>query len=180
MSAFLSTVSAPPGGEWFWEDDEAFIHSPSYHDTLVELARYFRMKGIAKDPAAALAEHMCPRMPRGFCRGTVPSAGPTLAELLARTEEHCADKRMQDAGTVQRRLEVCAKCPKCTKPTCIPCRGVDMEVYRMFGGRRPPVPADRKSGVCSCFGVFTMALASVDDGAPNPPDLPDTCWRNNP
>lgn len=179
MSRFARTMSAPPGGEWFWEDGETFIHSPSYADAVDALARHFRAKGIQRDPASALAEHMCPRMPRGFCIGaTQAQSGPTLSELLTRTRDICLGARMQDAATAQRRLERCASCPKCSHPTCVPCRGVDAQIYEMFEGRRPPVPADRKSGVCDCFTVFAMALATVDDKVPDPPDLPDTCWRN--
>ena len=179
MTGFRSTLSTPPGGEWFWDDGDAFIHSRSYQDAVDALARHFREKGVAKDPAVALAEYMCARMPPGFCRGAAGSREPTLAELVEATRAACDGRPLADAVTIQRRLEACAACGKCTRPVCVPCRGVDAAVYGFFGGRRPPVPADRKSGVCSVFGAFAMGLASVDGAQATPSgDVPDACWRN--
>jgi len=125
-----------------------------------------------------MAEYMCPRMPRGFCRGnTVSGTEPTVADLVKSTADACAWKVLEDSVTVQRRIEQCESCPKCTHPVCVTCRNVDKAVYSMFGGRRPPLALDAKSGVCSCDNTFVMGVASVKhekalEGAP------DSCWRN--
>lgn len=45
MTAFPNTMATPPGGEWFWEDRDVFIHSPSYRDAIDQIAKHFRDKG---------------------------------------------------------------------------------------------------------------------------------------
>ena len=180
--AFASIVSAPPGGEWFWEDKDVFIHTATYQGAIDAIRKHFNEHGITRNPVTALAEYMCPRMPRGFCTGDFSSKEePTVAKLLENTQEICRDRTTETIDVIQHRLDICAKCNKCARPTCISCRQIDQKIYLMLKGRRAPLPLDRTSGVCACCGAFTMALASVQfkqgeslEGAP------DTCWRNRP
>lgn len=180
MSAFQNTMSAPPGGEWFWEDKETFIHSPSYSDVIDAIRRRFREKGVSRDPAEALAEYMCPRMPRGFCRGAFArmKSEPKVSDYVNATIRKCLGRDVEDVATIQRRLEVCDTCPKCRRPTCVTCRGIDKAIYKVFEGRRAVLALDPRSGVCSCDGTFTMGVASVRQDGSALEGAPDTCWRN--
>ena len=178
MTAFPNTMTTPPGGEWFWEDRDVFIHSRSYHDVIDAMRRHFREKGITKDPAEALADYMCPRMPRGFCHGRSDDPVLTLDQIVRNTIDLCRGLPLEMVDTVRRRLEKCAACDMCDHPVCVTCRGVDKRIYEAFGGRRAPLDADRKSGVCRVCGAFVMGLVSVRhdkalEGAP------ESCWRND-
>lgn len=177
---FSSTVSAPPGGKWFWEDGKVLFESASYHEVVDRMRRYFLDNGIDKSAEAALAEYMCPRMPSGFCRGFDGSRRKTAREILADTERVCAGKQLETIDVVERRLEKCAKCPKCDHSICVTCRRIDDLIYKMFDGRRCRLILDKVSGVCTCAGAYSMAVASLcfDKNSPAWEGVPATCWRN--
>lgn len=173
-------MTAPPGGVWFWEDGEHLVSTPSYQEAVDQLRSILAEKGDARSPAEALAEYMCPRMPRGFCRGYTGPRAESSSALLDRAKPY-ADKPLAPANTVLTRLEVCAKCPKCRRDVCVTCRRLDEAVYGLFGNRRPALPPDRRSGVCACAGTLAMVVASVRYGEDEPlwEGTPSTCWRNS-
>lgn len=178
MASFRSTVTTPPGGLWFWEDGEHLVSTPSYQDALDRIRAILSEKGDHRSPVEALAEYMCPRMPRGFCIGSGTSGKATLGRLFENAIPYFA-KGLAMANIIQSRLDRCASCPNCRHDVCLTCHDIPKKVYGMFGGRRPSLPADPKSGRCSCAGTFAMVVSSVLYS----PDeevwegTPSTCWR---
>lgn len=174
-------MSAPPGGEWFWEDKDVFVHSASYQDAVDQVRRHLREKGIDKDPAEAIAEFMCPRMPRGFCAGPLAEAPsqPAVQDYVNATVSVCMGRDLEDIATVQRRMAVCASCPKCSHPVCVTCHNIDKALYSFFNGRRAELPEDAKSGVCGCTQAFVLGTATVkyEKDEPAWEGTPDSCWR---
>lgn len=169
---------APPGGVWFWEDGDHFVSSPSYQEAVDRVRAILAEKGDGRSPSEALAEYMCPRMPRGFCTGFTGTRAESAGEILRKALPY-ADRGLAMANVIQSRLDACAACPMCRRDTCIVCRHVDKAIYGLFRGRRPPLPADRKSGVCMCAGTYAMAIASVLYPSDEPVwrGTPKTCWR---
>lgn len=173
-------MTTPPGGVWFWEDGEHLVSTPSYQEAVDQLRSILAEKGDARSPAEVLAEYMCPRMPRGFCRGYTGPRAESSSALLDRAKPY-ADEPLAPANVVLSRLEVCAKCPKCRRDVCVTCRCLDEAVYGLFGNRRSALPPDRRSGVCACARTLAMVVASVryGEGEPLWEGTPSTCWRNS-
>lgn len=179
MSAtFRSTVTAPPGGVWFWESDGAFVSSTSYRDAIDRIRTALLAKGDRTDPRDALADYMCPRIPPGFCSGY---SGPRAKVHRDYLEEAAKLRgmRIADAMTISSRLDRCATCPACEHTVCLGCRGIDDRVRLLFGGRRAILPQDRHSGLCGPAGTYAMAVASVvyPVGDRVWEGTPGSCWR---
>lgn len=180
MTGFSNTLSAPPGGVWFWEDGDVSVSSPSYDEAVALVGRALRAKGSSKSPDLALAEYMCPRMPRSFCRGYVGPSLPTHADFL-RVAQSYASMPVESSDVIADRLDRCLSCPKCLFSVCVRCHGIDERVRLLFGGRRAIISQDPKSGLCQCAGTYAMVVASVayGEGDKTWEGTPSTCWRNS-
>ena len=179
MITVPSTVSAPPGGVWFWQDASHCIAGPRLDDVAVQVGRVLRGAGDRSDPVQAVLKYMAPRMPRGWAKGWKGSPEPTVGDYLARAAK-VASLPVARPDVIKSRLARCARCKACIRPVCMPCLHIPDRVVSFFAGRRPPLPADAKSGVCRCAGTFCMAVCSVMYGADGDrwPDMPAGCWRN--
>lgn len=176
---FRSTMSAPPGGEWFWGDANHFVSGPDYHTVLGQVRDILKSIGSDKSPEQALMEFMCPRMPRGFCYGFAGQTAVTAADYMDAAKPYFS---MPVAMTddIERRMAKCLSCPKFSgNDLCLTCRKLDEAIYAGFGGRRVRLPGDRRSGICKCAGTFNMVTASVlyNDKAVVWEGTPPDCWR---
>ena len=171
-------MAAPPGGLWFWEDGDHLVSTPSDQEAIDQIRAILVEKGDKRSPSDALAEYMCPRMPRGFCMNFTGPSVETTRDLIDRALPY-ASRNLAMANIIQTRLDRCASCPMCRHDTCISCRRIAPDIYALFGGRRPSLPADRKSGVCKCAGTYAMAVASVlySSDEQTWEGTPTTCWR---
>lgn len=173
--------SAPPGGKWIWSDPDHYVEAFTYDEAVDTI---MSETGCSRSTAMELlGEYMCSHMPEGFCYGDAPDdlRGATVPYYLNRASEYV---ELPDA-TVDKiidRMTVCLQCPMHRRDFCIGCTRAHKHIYRMFDGRRAPLPGDLKSGVCACAGTLEMVVASVEypDGAPEwtMAPVPETCWRN--
>ena len=177
MISVPSTMSAPPGGVWFWQDHDHSFSSPNLEIVAGEVGRVLRAMGDRRDPEQAVFEYMAPRMPRGWATGYTGPARQTLSSAVLNARPYFS-RPVDRVDRIMARMDACARCPKRERPFCLTCHGIPQMVYGEFDGRRGPVPQDRFSGVCTCAGTFDMVVASVmyGDGAVWP-DTPSTCWR---
>lgn len=180
MTVFSNTLSAPPGGLWFWEDGDVAVSTPSYEEAVRLVGYALRAKGSTESPDAALAAYMCPRMPRSFCRGYSGPQLPTHADFLREARKY-AEFPLETSDVIAARLDRCRTCPRCSHSECLHCYGIDERVRLLFNGRRAIISQDRKSGVCQCAGTYAMAVASVAYSDKNQvwEGTPSTCWRNS-
>lgn len=182
MARFRNILSVPPGGVWFWESREHFVAEPDYATAVEKLRAILAEEGSSESPEDALARHMCPRMPRGFCSGGGPSETPgedTATTYLYNAAPYFS-KPVALVDDIERRYGVCASCPKFAESvTCFSCRHLDHVINAKFHGRRVLLPEDASTGVCTCAKTFNMVTASVtyDKDEAVWEGAPPTCWR---
>lgn len=177
MTNFRTTMMTPPNGEYVFEHGGERIAARTWIEFLPLMKGLMARQGLTGSPVSLAAAYMCPFLPDWFCTSggvkTVPmdSARKAASPLF---KLHV----VTPAETV-RRLEACRACPCHSRQVCLTCTGIASWILSSFGGRRPALPDDRISGICTCAGTFEMAVASVDERElPAWTDVPDCCWRN--
>lgn len=185
MSWYVPSVSyAPPGGKWFWGDDDHYVESTDYAEAVSRITAAIRCSW--GDAERKLLDYVCPRV-EGFClkrdaaEGTfkrVPKTKRTVEELLKNAQPYTT-RPDAPANEIMRRMEVCTKCPKWERTFCLGCAKVCSAVYEIFKGRRMKLPGDVRSGICCCADTFDMVVSSVDYRPDDPvwEGTPETCWR---
>lgn len=177
---FKSLFSRPPSGCYEYGLDGVVV-SDRYKAGICAKVRSLRAsKGLDTlgDGFAYVMEYMCPSLPDGFCTTPSPVKVLQAEEIKTRT---AALFRLPCAtfDDVNSRLSVCVSCPKnIVRGFCLTCTGLLTWIYRGYGGRRPPCPADAATGACACDRMLTAAVATaasfpLTDGA----EYPAGCWR---
>lgn len=179
MISVASTLSAPPGGAWFWQDGDHFLTGSDFMELATRVGAVLRAKGDASDPQQAILEHMAPRMPRGWAKGYDGPQEPTAGDMLRTARKIAAGHQVARADVIMRRMSVCASCPAMERKICLVCMHIPEKAVALFGGRRAPLPCDAKSGVCSCAKTFCMAVCTAMYPGEEPvwPGTPGSCWR---
>ena len=173
--------SAPPGGKWVWSDPDHHIEAFGYEEAVDRIMA--EMKCDRRKAMNLLGEYMCRHMPEGFCYGTSSDEprGASIPYYLDRARPYLSLPEATVDKIVER-MDACLQCPMHRRDFCIGCTRAHKVLYKMFDGRRPPLPGDLKSGACACADTFEMAIASVEyhEGAPEwtSAPVPETCWRN--
>lgn len=167
----------PPGGEFFFEHGGERISARTWPEFLPKMRDMISRHGLTGTPLDLAARHMCPKLPAWYCtEGGVQVTSTDIARANARD---LFSRHVVNPAEIARRLSVCRACPKHSRTVCLTCTGISQWILSSFGGRRPPLPEDRMSGMCGCAKTFEMAAASVDvRGLPEWKDTPATCWRN--
>lgn len=176
---FASIHNPSPVGRWFYEVGGERVEGPTWYSIQHRVEALMAKHGVQGDPETVVAEYMCPQLPEWFCRGV----GPARANAVRRQE--ALDNAVKffkmpvvPPMEIERRLEICRRCPRHEGAVCLTCTGILDWIKRAFGGRRPSVDMDKISRMCSCERTFESVLASVDFGDAAPPDdAPDSCWR---
>ena len=176
---FSSTAFVPPGGSWFFQIGEDRVSTSVYGIAVSRVADLLAKHGVKADPAQALADFMCPRMPAWFCTGSTPHSPVITVKEACEAARPYFSRRLLPVDLVTKRMEACQACPRHRRDFCLHCNGLDEWISDGFRGRRPALPADAASGCCTCAGTMEAVIASVEyeDGEPAWKDAPDTCWR---
>ena len=170
-------MSTPPGGEWFFEHGGERISAPTWFTFLLKMKDLMARHGIEGTPLDVAAAFMCPQMPEWFC--TSGGVKVTSSDRAKANAKPYFGMYVSTPTDVASRLSACARCPRHQRTVCLTCTGVLDWIARSFGGRRPRLPEDRMSGICSCAETYESVVASVDPrGLPEWKDVPDCCWRN--
>lgn len=172
-----STV--PPTGKWEFQLGDDRYESPVYDLVLRHTGEILAKHGLKIPAAQALADYMCPRLPKWMCTGRGPHLDLLLAKEAQKEAYSYFVRQMETVDVIMRRMEVCTTCPKHRRDFCLHCGGYDTWIYDGFGGRRTRLPPDDASGCCSCARTFEAAIASVTYSAEEPvwEGAPKTCWR---
>jgi hypothetical protein len=176
---FRSTMTVPPGGEWFWGDQNHYVSDPDFHTAVEKVRSVLKEIGSTVSPEVAMLEYMCPRMPRGFCYGFEGPAAVTASDYLGSAAPYF---KMPVAlvDDIVHRIEKCKSCPMFDgNDLCLTCRHLDDVIYTKFDGRRVRLPGDRRTGICKCAKTFNMVVASVvyPENSEVWEGTPPTCWR---
>lgn len=181
QSRFVSVMTPPPGGKFFYEVNGERVEAATWPEMQPKAAALMAKNGIEGPVEWAVASYMCPSMPDWYCRGV---AGRTVVrdrEAVVAAEQYFR-KPLVPFDTVSDRLRACSECQKHSREgACITCSGRLAWILARFGGRRfrPKVLEDELSGVCTCARTFEAVIASVSYGEDEEcwEGAPDTCWR---
>lgn len=170
----------PDGYEFAIGDDK--VTGRTAAEILPKVRRLLATHGVSAPAEIALAEYMCPRMPRHMavmlCQGDMPAKPKQV--LPREALDNCAtyvNRPIVPFDVIQRRIGVCSTCPRHERNWCITCTGAFTQIQQMMKGRRPMLPADRFSGVCGCAKAYEAVVCSVEHEGEPWPDTPETCWR---
>lgn len=177
-AAIRSFMVPPPGGEYFCMSGDIRISGPDWHSFRPRVAEFMMARGISGSPEQFVAACMCPYMPDWYCVNVFGSR-PVRMDEAKREALKWFGRMVVPFDEVQRRLAVCAVCPKHRRSFCMTCSGVLPWICSGFGGRRVKVPEDALAGMCESARTFESVVTSVDfkKGEPCWEDAPDTCWR---
>lgn len=177
---FRSRNATPAGGCYEYSaDGKTFVTDKSIFGIskkAVELRVALGLE-IHGDPFTYVMEYMCPHLPNGFC--TSPSAVKNVqADEVKAATARLFQMPCVTSEIIERRMAACVSCPRqLTRGFCMGCSGLLDWVYRSFNGRRPRLPPDLATGVCSESLELVAASASVDRPAVPGDRFPETCWR---
>lgn len=178
---FCQTASiVPPGGSWFFQLGDEKVSSPVYELALRRVDALLKAHGVKTPADVALAEFMCPHMPKWFCEGDVGHSPVISVKDATKAALPYFGMRMVPADVITRRMEECQACPMHRRDFCLHCNGLDEWIAQGFGLKRPALPADAASGCCSCAKTLEAVIASVEyaKGDSIWEGVPETCWRN--
>lgn len=176
MARFRSTMTPPPGGEFFFEHAGERVSAYTWPEMQSRMEDLMRRHGLVGYADLLVAEYMCPHMPGWYCTG---SGVRTVTTVKTAFENACPyySRNLVQFDELSRRMRICHGCPKHERDVCLTCTGVLNRIMMSFGGRRVSVLEDKMSGICGCAKTFEAVIASVEhDDAPWA-DAPDCCWR---
>ena len=175
---FKSTMMTPPCGEYFFEHSGERVSARTWREFLPKMRGMIAKYKLVGTPLDLAAQYMCPQLPSWFC--TAGGVRDTPVDVARKEARPLFAKHVVAPQEIARRLAVCQTCPRHKRTVCLTCTGIASWIRESFGGRRPPLPEDRMSGVCGCADTFEMALASVDARElPEWKDQPAKCWRTS-
>lgn len=179
---FKDVNNPPPGGLWFFETHGERVFGRTYLEIEPKVTALMVKYGIPGDPESVLAAYMCPRIPNAgaYCKGTgipKPHTGPQ--DAMRNSEPYCR-RQVVSFDEIERRLRICAGCPKHSRDWCPSCTGHLTRIRNLLARKgRPDLPEDSLAGVCQCAGAYESAIASVEYGKDDEiwSGAPDSCWR---
>ena len=182
IAMFKSKNATPPCGYYEYSVDGHKITDRSRIGICNKVLALRKSLGLPAvgDGLSYVMEYMCPYLPDGFC--TSPSAVKSLkASVVKENTKGCFLGQCATSDVVERRMETCVSCPShTTRGFCLDCTGLLDWIYRGFGRRRGPLPADRATGVCVLDEVLVAASATLADREPTVGAVyPENCWRNS-
>lgn len=178
---FVSIMSPPPGGFVFETHGER-VTGRCFDEIAPKVRGLMAKYGIAGTAEAAVAGYMCPRLgpaAHAFCAGEFSASDDVGRHEAVDNCEPYYSRQVAPFDVIERRLARCMTCPRHFRGWCLTCTGHHQRILNGFRGRRPALPVDRGTGVCTCARAYEAAVASVEyapeekiwEGAP------ETCWR---
>lgn len=195
MRTFRYRATVPPGG-YTWrvpETGDELVAGDLAQ--LVNQARaiYARNKVEPPEGLAARIEHsICLQVPESFCGGEHEKGDVVQRMVSARAVKEATalktvrlkwdqDRFLVPMAEVERRAEICVKCPLNYQGFCTTCNGLKDYVVEAIGDRRSTV--DAKLGVCSICSCLLKAKVHISlealNAARKSPDegqYPPNCW----
>lgn len=181
MSVRFTSIHNPsPVGRWFYEVGGERVEGPTWYAIQHRVEDMMARHGVTGNPEEVVAAYMCPQMPEWFCRSDEPDNPDVVRrqEALDKAVPYF-NRPVVPPMEIERRIEICRRCPKHQGSICLTCTGILDWINRGFGGRRVSVDMDKVSRTCSVARTFESVVATVDFGSEPPPDgTPPNCWRN--
>lgn len=179
---FRTLTATPPCGYYEYASQGEIVTDRSRYGICQKVRDLRTRQGlpVVGEGFSYVMEYMCPSQPDGFCIKPSTVKALRAVDVKAKTMQ-MFNTRCAPADEIERRMEVCVTCPKhSVRGFCLDCTGLLEWIYRGYGGRRSPLPADRATGVCTVEEVLAAALATT---AERPLEAnvvyPDNCWRKN-
>lgn len=180
---YFKDVNAIPPGGFFCEINGERVTGRTFVEIEPKVRALMRKYNILGLPEAHIASYMCPRLddPGRYCRGAAVQAAHTRPQEAMQNSIPYTIKNVVSFDRIERREQICVKCPKHSRDWCPTCSGHPSRLNEMFGSRRPSLPVDKVTGVCECAKAYETAIASVEYGKDEEiwKGAPDTCWRYN-
>ena len=195
MERFKNKMYVPPGGQWFYEvpETKAFFASRDSMRSLLKQveAHYVGNKmPVPSDLEALVENHMCPRLPDGFCLGvrapsdrkyrpmtffSIVKFTQTLVSRLFNNGDFFVDR-----AEAERRSKICVTCPENYRGICTTCNGLRAIAAGLIGNR-PPTSNDSRLEVCAVCGCTLRAKLQVNrkylhETVEHLKEYPAHCW----
>lgn len=188
--------TVPPGGKWFYTVPVTNRYFESL-SSLRELARavlgHLAVNKLPtpsiEDISAEIEQHMCSRLPKGFCSD--PNVGiPGIdffsilraTELLTKRTLLPGEAFFVPAHEAHRRAAICAGCSKNLRHVCTSCNGLRDTFAKMVSNRNTNL--DSQLGICEACGCGLTAKVHIDrkhlrSSPEEQAVLPVFCWMKD-
>jgi len=192
MAKFRRPNQFPPGGAYFYTVEQTgrfFQSRTSLRHICLEVMEHLAVNKLPvpspRDMALEIQDHMCKRIPKGFCDDKdagVP--GIDFFSIIKATELLVNQKTKPDfyvdANEANRRAAVCQHCSLNLRHVCTNCNGMKQTFAGLIGGRRK-TQYDDTLGVCAACGCGLAAKVHVnakylDSNKEEQAKLPAFCW----
>lgn len=186
----------PPGGYHFVEKGDVTMRfeAESYEALAQSVLRYRLANGKPPgNPAQEIIDYVCGNWPH-FCHDTeskVPKAAARrsrhlstrVATWLPVFYSHARADRGPGQAEIQRRAEICARCPQNKEYRDGGCGSCLESISRLFFvfRRDREIPFEKQLGACNIIGQLNSAAVLASSLPAIEPEvkeqLPDSCWR---
>lgn len=181
MLRFAREGIVPPGGRYFFEvEGMSFVH-PERHMLIRQVENFYiqNQKEIPADLEKQIQDHMCRRLPAGFCAGSddgLPRKKTvTLADIRSKTLALISGVGYADPGIAKERAIICVKCAMNDRSACPSCTGLVAWGTRQVGNRTVDGYSDIL-GICELDGCL-MSAGIFAKNTERHGDAPESCWR---
>lgn len=185
MSVHFTNTGNSLRDGYFFELNGERVEGRHFCDIENRVRAMLRKAGMTCTAEEAVAAYMCPRIQEAgwACKGMPVGSRPHIlpADALRNSVTAVAGRHVVPFDEIERRIRICLGCQKHTREYCVTCTGHLERIMAMFSGKRPRVPEDSGSGICTCAKAYESAIASVDfkNSESVWEGVPDTCWRKS-
>lgn len=186
---FKAEQCVPPGGKYFVVVPETGVYLEAFmKDALLDKMRdHYTANHFPVPPNLwdLVLDHMCPKLPEGFCESLTPTAprGPKVVSLITvRSATEGLVKASETLTTIrsaEKQATICLSCPANKPVACPSCSGLSFFAKKLTGGRR--VLNETGLGVCAGLGAYLPVVVHCLAGkigatrwAKDP--RPAACW----
>jgi hypothetical protein len=130
-------------------------------------------------------EHMCPRLPPGFCEALAPVPRSPVKVLSLITVRAASEDLVRISGDLaplriaEIQAETCKSCPANKAVSCPSCSGLPAFSRKLVGGRR--VMSEASLGICACLGAYLPVVVhclapKLVNNRYTRDSRPEACW----
>ena len=163
---FKAEQCVPPGGKYFYVAAETGVYLEAFtkDELLRKLEDHYTANQfpIPADLWSLVLDHMCPRLPEGFCESltTTQPVGIKVVSLItvrAATEGLVqASKGLAPPQVAEKQADICVKCAANKAVSCPSCSGLSFFARKQTGGRH--VNAEAGLGICAGLGAYLPVI----------------------
>lgn len=188
LDKFISPYTVPPGGMYFYTIPEtgSKFTSPTPTGLLDMIRAHYRANNlpVPENIDALIADHICKRVPKGFCEGEPESKFLSVGDIREGTRLLIQKARLGSPGFLvtqaeaERRAAICSACPLNLHGVCTSCTSGLKNLARMLIANKTTSRDDLLDtcAECGCMLKAKVHVSIEGLAVTQKHAYPSNCW----